>query len=208
MEYNVNEKKIYSNKILNELDKFVIDFIGIIKKYTNYVIVSGYVSILLGRSRGSEDVDLLIPEMTFFQFKRMFEELTNKGYECANTYEKKEAYEMLNEHAIRFFKDTPIPNIEFKKITNSIQEEAYRERLKVIIRKDILFISPLELQIAYKLSLVSKGDFSEISSDKDFEDAKHLYETFKEKLNKEQLSKYIKLFKIENIWKILENENY
>lgn len=49
-----------------------------------------------------------------------------------------------------------------------------------------------------------KGDLDEISSDKDFEDAKHLYETFKEKLNKEKLINYIKLFKVENKWELLK----
>jgi len=204
MEYDANEKKIYSEKVLNELDKFVIDFTSIIKKYVSYVIVSGYVSILLGRSRGSEDVDLLVPEMTLFKFKRMFEDLESNGYECANASNVQEAYLMLDEHAIRFFKETPVPNIEFKKITNEIQHEAYENRFKVMLKDKTLFISPLELQIAYKLSLISREDWGEMSSDKDFEDAKHLYETFKEKLNKEQLLEYIKSFDVNDIWEVLE----
>lgn len=204
MEYNKEKREIRSDKILNDLDKLTIDFISIIEKYTGYVIVSGYVSILLGRSRASEDVDLLIHEMDFSNFKEMFEELTGNGYECINTSDIKDAYEMLDEHAIKFFKETPVPNIEFKKITNNIQKTAYEGRIKVIIKDKILFISPLELQIAYKLSLMSKGDFEEISSDKDFEDAKHLYETFKEKLNKEQLLGYIRLFGVEDKWELLK----
>ena len=68
MEYDVVHSIIYTNKVLNELDKFTIEFISILEKYTPYVIVSGYVSILLGRSRASEDVDLLIPLMSFDKF--------------------------------------------------------------------------------------------------------------------------------------------
>lgn len=208
MEYDTNKKEIISNKILNELDKFVIDFISIMKKYTNYVIVSGYVSILLGRSRASEDVDLLIPKMNSSDFKEMFNSLISKGYECANTSNPEEAYSMLDEYAIRFFKETPIPNMEFKKITNNIQKEAFENKIKVRLKEKTLFISPLELQIVYKLSLTAKGSFDEISSDKDFEDAKHLYETFKEKLNKEKLLNYIKLFKVEDKWKIFKNGDF
>jgi len=68
----------------------------------------------------------------------------------------------------------------------------------------LLYISPLELQIAYKLSIISKGDFEEISSDKDFEDAKHIYEYFKDKLNKERLLYYINMLKVGRIWEWLQ----
>src|SRR3989344_5814574 len=51
------------DKELNELDKFVIKFKKIIEKYTDYVIISGYVSILLGRARATEDIDIFIKEL-------------------------------------------------------------------------------------------------------------------------------------------------
>ena len=72
MEYCAEKKEIVSNKSLNDLDRFVLDFLKIMEKYTNYVLVSGYVSILLGRSRASEDVDILVPEMDYANFKIMF----------------------------------------------------------------------------------------------------------------------------------------
>ena len=53
------------DKIINELDKFVFKFIKILKKHTDYVIVSGYVAILLGRSRTTEDIDVFIKEINF-----------------------------------------------------------------------------------------------------------------------------------------------
>ena len=205
MEYNPYKREIIlKGKVLNELDKFVIDFVNILEKFVGYVIVSGYVSILLGRSWASEDVDFLIQDMTFSKFEMMFKELASQRFECLNTNQIKEAYEMLDEHAIRFSRETPIPNIEFKKITSKIQEDAFNNKLSVKFNGKSLFISPLELQIAYKLSLMSKGSFEEISSDKDFEDAKHLYEVFNEKLNKEKLLEYIKLFKVENRFELLK----
>ena len=49
-------------KELSNLDNFVHQFIGLLESLKiEYTIVSGYVSILLGRSRGTEDVDILIP---------------------------------------------------------------------------------------------------------------------------------------------------
>ena len=196
MDFNLEKKEIRSNKILNELDKFMIDFANILEKHTSYVIVSGYVSILLGRSRASEDIDLLIPEINLNNFIKMFEDLLLNGYECANTSNSKEAFDMFHEHAIRFYKKIPVPNIEFKLITNNIQKIAFDDRIKVILKDKILYISPLELQIAYKLHLIAPGNFDEVSSDKDFEDAKHLYELFKDKLNKDKLLCYVNLLKV------------
>ena len=59
MDIEIDAENIYlKNKVVSKLDLFVIDFINILKKYMDYVIVSGYVSILFGRSRGTEDIDL------------------------------------------------------------------------------------------------------------------------------------------------------
>ncbi len=205
MKYDSKKGEIYSSKIINELDKFTIDFINLLEKYTSYVIVSGYVSIVLGRTRASEDVDLLIPRMDFEKFKNVFEDLDKNNFECANTSDIKEAFEMWHEHAIRFYrKGMPLPTMEVKMITNKIQEDALKDRIKLILKNKTLYISPLELQIAYKLSLISQGDFEEVSSDKDFEDAKHIYEYFKDNLNKEKLSYYIELFKVQGMWKWLQ----
>jgi RecA-family ATPase len=58
----INEKTIYIEKVLNELDKLLLSFIRILEKYFEYVVVAGYVSILFGRSRATEDIDILIRE--------------------------------------------------------------------------------------------------------------------------------------------------
>lgn len=57
MEYIADKKEIILDKELNNLDKFVLEFTELLEEY---VVVSGYVSILFGRSRMTEDVDLLI----------------------------------------------------------------------------------------------------------------------------------------------------
>ena len=56
--------KFISNSIieldreLSDLDKFTLNFVRILSKYAKYVVVSGYVSILFGRARSSEDIDI------------------------------------------------------------------------------------------------------------------------------------------------------
>jgi len=53
MDIEIEAENIYlKNKVVSKLDLFVVDFINILKKYMDYVVVSGYVSILFGRSRG------------------------------------------------------------------------------------------------------------------------------------------------------------
>jgi hypothetical protein len=159
------EKEIILDKELSDLDKFTIEFINILKKHTKYVLISGYVSILLGRSRGSEDIDVLIPQLNKEELIKLEEDLKNHNFYCLNT---KNINKMLNEGlAVRFAKNnTVIPNVEVKFIKNKIEEFALKDSIKVRIKKQSLIISNLELQIAVKEQL--------LKSPKDLEDARHL----------------------------------
>ena len=184
MEYNIVKKEIILNRILSKLDKFVVDFC---RNLENYVIVSGYVSIVFGRSRATEDIDLLVKLESRDEFKKIWDKLKINGFECLNTENIDEAFEMLEEHAIRFGRiGNPLPNMEFKLIKNKIDNYSFNNKIKLILGKNTIFISPLEMQIAYRLMLGKHGN------KKDIEDAKHLYEIFKEKLNIDELSRLIK----------------
>lgn len=204
MIYNKDKKEIISERELNDLDKFALEFTSIIKKYADYVIVSGYVSILLGRSRATEDIDLLIPNIKLKEFILLWDDLKKEGFECINTSNPEGAWNMLKEHAIRFFKGIPIPNIELKIIKNDLDKYSYENKIKVILDNKILFISQLELQIAYKLFLAAEGLEKELQSDKDIEDAKHLYTIFKDKINKEELLYFSKKLNVEGKLKLLK----
>jgi len=186
MEYIVDKKEIILNKKLNNLDSFVLDFVSCLD---SYVIVSGYVSILLGRSRATEDVDLLVPKLGKDDFNNIWKKLHKNGFWCINTPIFEDAFEMLKEHAIRFAKKEPVPNIEFKMIKTDFDRYSFENRIKVIINKDILFISPLEMQIAFKLFLAANGTDEELGADKDVEDARHLYRLFRDRINKDELLK-------------------
>ncbi|PIN89950.1 hypothetical protein COU60_02555 [Candidatus Pacearchaeota archaeon CG10_big_fil_rev_8_21_14_0_10_34_76] len=176
MEYNPERRELKLSKKNNELDTFVLDFVGLLK---DYVVVSGYVSILTGRSRATEDIDLLIPSLNFEEFEEYWKKFEKAGFECLNTSKEKEAFDMLKDHAIRFArKGKPIPNMEFKVITNDVQKYSLNHKIKVILGHKEMFISPFEMQIAYKLFL---------GSEKDLEDAKHIYVLFKENLNNDEL---------------------
>jgi len=95
--------------------------------------------------------------------------------------------------AIRFAKkDEVIPNIELKFPIKDVDKGTLENRLKVTCNKNDIYISPIELQIAYK---------SFLSSEKDIEDAEYLYIIFKEKLNNEILQYFLKEFNQEQKFK-------
>jgi hypothetical protein len=202
MQYFEDKKEILLDKEINNLDKFVLDFVNLLD---SYVIVSGYVSILLGRSRSTEDVDLLIPNIKFEKFKDLWEKFEENGFECMNTPKVKEAFNMLSEYAIRFFKKgNPIPNIEFKIIKTDLDRYSFENKIKVIVDGVVFLISPLELQIAYKLFLAADGTDEELKADKDIEDARHLYKLFGDKINKEEFHDLVNKLNVKKRLRLLE----
>lgn len=184
MDYNQKDKIITLNRQLSKLDKFVINFC---KNLSNYVLVSGYISIVFGRSRATEDIDLLIKLKDKEEFLSIWSKLNKKRFECINTFNPNEAFEMLQDFAIRFSKSgKPIPNIELKTIKTETDRYSFDNRIKLQLKSSSIFISSIEMQIAYKLML------GKSENKKDIEDAKHLYELFKDKIDYDELNKLIK----------------
>lgn len=176
--------KIRFTKELNSLDEFVIEFISVLDKLKiKYVLISGYVSILFGRNRSSEDIDILVEKLDYESFENMWREL-DESFECITTSNPKDAFEkyLSTKHAIRFsFKDEFIPNMEIKFPKIELESWVLENRKEVIVNKIRLFISPIELQISFKVFL---------GSEKDIEDAKYLYELFKENLDISMLDEF------------------
>lgn len=179
------------NKKINNLDKFVIKFVKILEKYTRYVIVSGYVSILFGRSRATEYIDIIVEKKDLSEF---FSHLEKKNYWLINA-SFNEANENIKYNAIRIAKKGKfIPNIELKIAKTDIEKIALSERIRVFLNSSSIYISPIELQIAYKLFL---------SSEKDIEDARHLFNIFSDKIKIEELKKMVEELKVEKKLKYL-----
>ncbi len=187
MEIKHTKSGIEFEKELNDLDRFVLDFIKNIK--IKYVLVSGYVSILFGRARGSEDVDIFIEKLDKKQFADFYKGVLAGGFYCLNTSDIDEAYEYLETgHAIRFAKEGEVmPNMEVKFIKDRKDKYILDNPVMVAIKNKKLNIAPIESQIVYKRY--------QLKSNKDLEDARHLEALFNGKLNREKL----KLF--ESWWK-------
>jgi predicted nucleotidyltransferase len=179
-----SKDKIVLNKDFNALDRFVLKFTAILEqRQIQFVLISGYVVILFGRNRTSEDVDMFVERLDFERFKDIWNALTEE-FECINTPNVDDAY---NEYiakgiSLRFSKKgTFIPNIEFKFPKVELDTWTLAERKSLLLNGKQLFISPLELQISYKLYL---------GSEKDIEDAKYLYDVTKEHLDLELLYEF------------------
>ena len=172
MEYHKEKKEInIKSKVINELDKFVLDFLKIVQKHVDYVVISGYVSILLGRSRATEDVDIFIKKIPIEVFSKLYKELKEYGFWCLNAEKEEEIYGFLKDSlAIRFsFEEMPVPNFEVKFPKDELDESTFNDFITVILPENKLKISSLERHIAFKRYY--------LESDKDVEDASHVEET-------------------------------
>lgn len=180
----ISGNSINLEKEANELDKCVIDFIRILRKYMDYIIISGYIAILFGRSRATEDVDILIKKPAKDKFVQFCNELFQNSYWGINSDVPETMWEYLESNTgIRFAKKpNVIPNMELKFVKNQLDEEAMHNKIKVLIENEELFIGPIELQIAYKKFV--------LASPKDLEDAAHLSKVLKDFINAEKLKKY------------------
>ena len=190
MDITIKKEKIFmENKVISELDEFVLDFIHVLEQYTEYVVVNGYVCILFGRARGTEDIDILIPSITEKKFSMLYEGLMKKEYFILNPEDEDGLYRMLEDGlGIRIAeKDTIIPNIELKFIKDNFDRFSFKNKLEVLFNSLSLFISPFELQIPYKLYL---------GSNKDIEDAVYLWDLVKNHVDEDLLEEFVETFQV------------
>jgi hypothetical protein len=182
----INKKKIKIDKLPTLLDKFVVNFCKILEKHVKYVVVSGYVSILFGRARATEDIDILIEKIPREKFCTIYSEIIKKGYWSLNAKTRENAFQMMKDGiGIRFAKrKNIIPNAEVKFAKTDLDEDALVDSLTVVLPAGSIRISRIEQQIAYK-ELV-------LGSQKDIEDARHLETVFKDKIDKKLLENYRK----------------
>ncbi|MBS3074057.1 hypothetical protein J4447_01235 [Candidatus Pacearchaeota archaeon] len=193
MDYNSEKREIKLDKELSRLDKLVLRFLDVIKKHVDYVIISGYISILFGRSRATEDVDIFIKPLTYDEFAGLYKNLKMHGFWCLNAENPEEIYNYLkNYEAARFAEEgMSIPNFEMKFPKREIDKETFTDdSINVIMPEGTIKISSLERQVAFKKYY--------LKSDKDLEDARHIEEVFKGKIDYDKINK-LKVI-IDNIW--------
>ena len=186
--YKIEKDEIIINRELTELDMFLKDFLDVLKKHSDYLVVSGFVSISTGRVRGTEDIDILFPLMDKEKFELLFKELVNSDFWCYQG-DDKEVYDYINNmENIRFARNnTMFPNIEFIPITKNRKAKYYEftHPQKIKIDGFEFKIPPVEFEILYKEMV--------LKSKKDIEDARHLRVFFSDILSNERFKECKKI---------------
>ena len=188
MDVRCSDKRIVvSGKYITLLDRFVQDFVRILGQETPYVIVSGFVAILFGRSRGTEDVDVLIPRLTPEDFAHLHRALVQGGFAFLNEEDADGLSEMLERNRpIRIARAGQIiPNIEMKFVKDDVDRLVLKDHLELELPGGDLCISPIDIQIAYNLFLGGR---------KDIEDALYLWEIFRDDLDSAAMTRALDLF--------------
>jgi len=167
----------------NILDKFVDDFVKVIDKYAKYIIVSGFVAIAHGRSRGTEDIDMIIEKIPIENFINLNNALMNAGFECIQSSEPLTIYDYLTHStSIRYTrKGEFLPEMELKFAKDSLDELQLATRIKLPLTGLDVYFSSIEMNIAFKEEL--------LKSDKDIEDARHLRMIYKDSINEYEIIK-------------------
>ena len=168
----------------SELDEIVLEFTEILdEENIEYAIVSGYVAILTGRSRATEDIDIVTERLSEERTSALAERLQEAGYWGA-TMPLEELFDTLDDDLRQRIAEegTMIPNVELWFAKNDFERTVLEDPLSARIGGREIAISPIELQIAYKLFL---------TAEKDFEDALHLYQVFEEQLDEDRLQTYV-----------------
>ncbi len=192
---------IFEKKELSLEDELILEFSKILNKCgIKYAVVAGYLSILFGRNRRTDDVDVIIGELGFDKFRKLCQEAFKKGFEALQvdiSVEEgiKKLYEeyFLANYKPRFVKrGMLLPNIELKRVSTTLERYVLENPYSILVGgKGLINISPLELQIAYKLWL---------GSDKDVGDARFLYKLFEEVIDENELVEWCRKLGVDLRW--------
>ncbi|PIN76204.1 hypothetical protein COV17_03065 [Candidatus Woesearchaeota archaeon CG10_big_fil_rev_8_21_14_0_10_36_11] len=108
----------------NMLDTFCEKFCSIVDKHCNYVVVSGFVAIASGRTRGTEDIDMIIERIDLGKFTKLFRDLLHNNFVCMQSSKTEEVYDYLKENtSVRFTKKGMfLPEMEVKFSKDALDE--------------------------------------------------------------------------------------
>jgi len=181
----------------NELDELAIGFSEILERLEiKHVYIAGYVSILAGRARSTEDVDVLIERIDEETATELATTLDEDGY-WGPAMPLSSTYEMLDrgDNIWAAPEDQITPHLEVKFARDEFDRASLQNPISAQIGGETIPIGPLELQIAYKLYL---------GAQKDVEDAVHLYTLFEESLSVSRLEEWAARLDVKSEYERLE----
>ncbi len=170
----------------NVLDNFTIDFCRVTERHCRYIVVSGYVAIASGRSRATEDIDMITEKMSRDKFLEFHNDLDKNGFECMQTSIGEEIFDdyLAQGDNVRYTrKENKLypPEMDIHFAEDELDEWQLKEREKINFTGLDIWFSSVEFNIAFKEEL--------LKDNKDMEDAMHLRAVFKEKISEEKINK-------------------
>lgn len=177
----------------NNLDDLARRFSALLDELEiDHVFVSGYVAILAGRSRATEDIDVLLERLDESTVSRLVDRLVEDGL-WGPAMPLASMGEMLDEGANIWIarEGEMVPHLEAKFVEDEFDRASLQSRITACLSRVgvELPIGPLELQIPYKLYLGTQTDF---------EDAVHLYTLLEESLSTPRLETWVEKLDVED----------
>jgi len=174
----------------NLLDKFCVDFCKIVEKHTDYIIVSGFVAVSTGRTRATEDIDMILPPIPFEQFSKLHGELLKNGFVCMQSDNPEIIFNdyLKDNLSVRYtYKDKPLPEMEIKFAKDELDKMQLKTRTKLKLSGLDVWFSSINFNIAFKEEY--------LKSEKDLEDAKHLRIVFDNVVDEREINEIKKLIR-------------
>jgi hypothetical protein len=166
------------------LDRFAEDFCEVVEKHVKYIICSGFVAIAHGRSRSTEDIDMIISKLSKKEFVNLHNDLVNHSFECMQSYNPDDIYEdyLIKGDSVRYTrKGEFLPEMEVKFVKDELDIEQIETRQKIPFTGLNIYFSSIEGNIAFKEEL--------LGAEKDMEDARHLRIIYKDEINENEINK-------------------
>lgn len=186
----LGENRLTISKTLSSLDHDVIEFTEILEdSQIEYVIVRDYVAILTGRSRSTEDIDIILEDLSKADLDHLCDRLTAEGYwgmampldSLTDMFRGGDRFRVAK-------RDEMYPNSTFglPPTKSSVRRSQQRSRYRSTGTNSLSARSSCRSPTSSN-SLRDGGSMEW----KDFEDALHLYLRFEGRFKEERLESYI-----------------
>jgi len=127
------------------LDDFAEDFVHIVEKHCKYIIVSGFVAIAHGKTRATEDIDMILERISKGKFLPLHADLLEAGFHCAQSDTGDVVYDEYLTHGISICY-TRDPNFAKDELDNF----QLKTRKKLSLMGLDVWFSSIETNIAFK----------------------------------------------------------
>jgi hypothetical protein len=173
----------------NILNNFCLKFCRILSKHVEYIVVSGFVAIASGRTRGTEDIDIIIRKMSSDDFRKLHKDLIKEGFVCIQSFQADEIFNYFKDKlSVRYcLKNQPVPQIELKFEKDKLDDYQFKTKEKLPLTDLDVWFSSVNMNVAFKEEL--------LKSPKDMEDARYLRLIYKEKIKEREIEKIKKMMK-------------